>query len=83
MFFVRVNRFWCIWVRVLVFNQSGRLCVGCLTCGAAKSREAMTRKCSSVQKHVTQPSKAWCDDHVVVDLIYQRQSNAVGLRSCR
>ena len=82
MFFVRVNRFWCIWVRVLVLISPGIFCVGCLTCGAANRREALTHKYSSIQKHVTQPNKARCDDRVVVDLICQTQSNAVGLSSC-
>ncbi len=58
--------------------QSGLFCVGCLTCGAANRREALTQISSSIQKHVTQPNKARCDDRVVVDLIYQKQSNAVG-----
>jgi hypothetical protein len=31
MFFVRVNRFWCVWTRVLVFGQSGDRPMGCLT----------------------------------------------------
>jgi coenzyme F420-reducing hydrogenase gamma subunit len=63
--------------------RSGLLCVGCLTCGAVNRREALTHKCSSIQKHVTQPNKAWCDDHVVADLIYLEQSNAVELSSGR
>ena len=48
--------------------QSGLFCVGCLTCGAVNSREALTHKSSSIQKHVTQPSKVRCDDRVVADL---------------
>ncbi len=55
MFFVRVNRFWCVWTRVLVFmckheKRPGFLAMGCLTQVVARVAPELSEnfECSDV-----------------------------------